>query len=99
MPGTPNSIRERFAVSSFAILPECPSAFGAGRISGQVADPQGNAVGDVHLKLLTMQRTLVRETASDQLGHFEFPDVGPGQYRVNAEVKRRNPLGEKRKPT
>ena len=57
-----------------------------GEISGKVLDMQGVAVAGARLLLVDSAGTLIRETESDQQGHFDFSGVAPGQYQLTAEI-------------
>lgn len=62
------------------------------RISGTVLDTQGVAVAGAHVKLAASVGTSIRETETDQQGHFDFNDIQPGQYRVSAEISSFAPI-------
>jgi hypothetical protein len=70
------------------ILVVCVHALRAapGGIAGQIVDPHGNPVSNARVSLLNNDRELVRETISDQDGHFIFGGVTPGSYYVRAKV-------------
>jgi hypothetical protein len=57
-----------------------------GEISGRVLDMQGVAVAGARLRLVDSAGTLIRETESDQQGHFDFSGVAPGPYQLPAEI-------------
>jgi hypothetical protein len=57
-----------------------------GRLSGKVLDPQGVAVGEVHVKLLNSTGSVVSETKSDTQGHFELAGIDAGEYELRAEA-------------
>ncbi|MGD0426157.1 MAG: TonB-dependent receptor [Candidatus Acidiferrales bacterium] len=55
-------------------------------------DTQGVAVAGAHVKLAASVGTSIRETETDQQGHFDFNDIQPGQYRVSAEISSFAPI-------
>ncbi len=58
----------------------------SGSIHGQIADPQGAAVAQAHLKLVNSGGELVTEAASDMQGNFVLAGIDPGVYQVRAEA-------------
>ena len=62
------------------------AGLGDGEISGRVLDMQGVAVAGARLLLVNSAGTLIRETQSDQQGHFDFSAVDPGPYQLTAEI-------------
>jgi len=55
-----------------------------GQISGTVVDPKGAAVAGVRLTI-SSAAGLRRETTSDTAGHYAFPLLPPGEYRLEAD--------------
>src|SRR5579863_5691659 len=53
---------------------------------GSVADPQGAAVVDASVTLLSLDREAALTTATDQRGHYEFHGVLPGKYTLKVNV-------------
>src|SRR5271167_1720935 len=84
--------RISFFISSLLLF-FCLQAAATGRVSGQVTDPQDNAVGNARLKLSKDGAAVVREAASEQDGKFNFTDVPPGRYHLSAEVSSFAPVG------
>jgi carboxypeptidase family protein len=62
------------------------AAMETGQISGRISDLQGAAVANARVKLFTSAGTLVRETASNAHGNFDFTNLKPGQYKVTVEA-------------
>jgi hypothetical protein len=60
------------------------SAWAETVISGALTDPQGKAVPAATIRLLHASGALVTETGTDDTGRFAFPNVAPGNYRINA---------------
>lgn len=73
----------------FALLSvlEC-SAFaqGAASINGTVMDPSQAAVADSTITLVNTDTRQVRTSKASGQGFFVFPDIGPGNYKLNAEA-------------
>jgi len=73
------------------ILPAI-SAFPAGTaatktdLTGSVVDPQGAAVVDASVTLLTHDREAAPVSVTDQQGHYEFRGILAGQYTLNLTV-------------
>jgi hypothetical protein len=53
---------------------------------GSVADPQGAAVAEVTVTLLSLDREAALTTATDKQGHYEFHDLLPGKYTLKGNV-------------
>jgi hypothetical protein len=73
----------------FLLLVACQNVLGApdpDRVSGKITDPEGTAVAGVHVKILSANRTVVRETVSDHRGAFDLGEIEPGKYKVSAET-------------
>ncbi|HLK32367.1 MAG TPA: carboxypeptidase regulatory-like domain-containing protein [Terriglobales bacterium] len=56
-----------------------------GRILGNVSDPTGAVLGGVSVKLTNEQTGVVQTTQTDKAGHYEFPAVTVGNYRLEYE--------------
>ena len=80
------------SVSFFFFCFHLPGA-APGRVAGQIFDPQGNPVANVHVRLLDARGETVRETMTDTEGRFHWADVEPGSYRVTAESSSFAPVG------
>jgi len=63
-----------------------------GQISGQVIDPQGLAVPNVKLQLVSQDTSAVLETDADEAGRYKFLNVPPGRYKVTAQAEGFNPF-------
>jgi len=87
--------RPRVYVLSVSFFFFCFHLSGAapGRVAGQIFDPQGNPVANVHVRLLDARGETVRETMTDTEGRFHWADVEPGSYRVTAESSSFAPVG------
>ena len=55
-----------------------------GQISGVIVDPQGAAVAGARITIVS-DAGLHRDTTSDAAGHYAFPLLPPGMYRLEAE--------------
>lgn len=83
------SVRQLRLVASVVLLISYLNVSAAselGRISGQVADPQGVPVAVVQVKLLDAAGTVVRTATTDQDGRFVMAGLDPGQYTLSAEI-------------
>src|SRR5690349_11385422 len=56
-----------------------------GRIQGNVSDPTGAVLAGVNVKLTNEQTGVVQTTQTDKAGHYEFPAVPVGNYRLEYE--------------
>jgi hypothetical protein len=56
----------------------------AGQISGRVVDSTGAAVANVAITLSNAATGATRSTVTTSSGDYEFPDVQPGVYRLQA---------------
>ena len=65
-------------VCALALRAQSPTT---GQIVGTILDPSGAVVAGAQVKL-TSQAGLERNTASDDTGHYGFPLLPPGTYRV-----------------
>jgi hypothetical protein len=57
-----------------------------GGLGGQIVDPSGGAIGAARVTIVHVATGFRRTVQSDGEGHFSFPHVQPGLYRVNAEA-------------
>ena len=71
-----------FVAASTLLL--CAQGTG-GRILGNVSDPTGAVLGGVSVKLTNEQTGVVQSTQTDKAGHYEFPAVPVGNYRLEYE--------------
>src|SRR5579864_6867147 len=56
-----------------------------GRILGNVSDPTGAVLAGVSVKLTNEQTGVAQTTQTDKAGHYEFPAVPVGNYRLEYE--------------
>src|SRR6266516_4129183 len=54
-------------------------------IRGTVSDPTGAVVPGANIMLENMGTAAVRNTITDNIGGYQFPQVPPGTYRIRAE--------------
>lgn len=52
----------------------------SGTVSGQVADPQGAAIGGASVRLIDVSTNGVRTTLTNETGRYDFVNVPPGTY-------------------
>ncbi len=55
-------------------------------VSGQVTDPTGALLPGATIELENVDTGTHRETVADSAGHYSFPQVRPGSYRINAKA-------------
>src|ERR1700722_4382840 len=60
----------------------------AGRIDGRVLDASGASIANVRLTLTESDTKVSRVGMSDANGFYEFADVLPGKYTLEAEATR-----------
>ena len=79
-----NVVRQAVLFSLFlaACEPVTPSA-AATRLDGVVLDQAGSVVSGASVRLFSLEK--VRETKTDDMGRFEFPDLAPGSYDLQVE--------------
>src|SRR5678816_2896691 len=53
-----------------------------GGIVGTVADPSGGAVPGATVKIVSLGTNEARTTSTSSAGTYSFPNLAPGQYRV-----------------
>jgi Carboxypeptidase regulatory-like domain len=58
---------------------------GAGRISGQVADPDGNVIPAATVQVVNQETQAKRETQSDAAGAYGVTGLPPGHYQINVQ--------------
>jgi len=63
-----------------------------GQISGQVSDPQGLAVPKAKLALTNMDTSVKLNAEADDVGHYSFPGLPGGRYRLDASADGFNPF-------
>jgi len=54
-------------------------------LRGWVLDPTGLPVGGAKISLENLATSEKRNTISDEIGSYQFPQVAPGIYRITAE--------------
>jgi hypothetical protein len=62
------------------------AAASASRLSGRVTDPQGAALSEATVRLISAAGALVSSTLSDADGNFDFGFVRDGQYSLAAQA-------------
>jgi len=55
-------------------------------VSGDVIDPQGQAIPGAIVQLLSEDRVAVAQAKADAQGHYQFPALAPGVYRLVADA-------------
>jgi len=58
----------------------------AGRFSGQVTDPDGNAIPGASIHVINQESLATREAKTDGLGAYLVPSVPAGRYQVVVEA-------------
>ena len=79
--------RARQAIGVFAVLVFLASwatAQSTGQLNGSVTDPSGASVAGVKITLTNPATGLQRTTTSNEAGLYQFLDVPPGDYRLEA---------------
>ncbi len=71
---------------SLLLTPSSLRAAAAGDISGRITDPQGSAVPNAKVKLISLADSSVREATSDEQGYFEFRLVKLENYHLAAQA-------------
>src|SRR5579863_771261 len=62
-----------------------PVALAASGLSGNVSDPQGSAVVGATITIRRQADSSRREVQTDNQGHFFFPAIDKGEYRLTVE--------------
>jgi len=60
---------------------------GGGSIVGTVKDPSGAAVVGAMVQAVNIETNEVRETATNEVGYYEFPLLPAGRYRLEAKIE------------
>lgn len=67
------------------------SSFAFGQIrsalQGRVLDNTGAAIGGARVELIDQATSIRRHATSSEAGNFGFPELNPGEYRVQASAK------------
>lgn len=70
------------ALFTRAQQPSAPSSASAGSVAGIVKDPSGAVVPGAHVELRSITGNFHETRISDRRGHFSFPSIPIGAYRV-----------------
>jgi hypothetical protein len=63
-----------------------PAQTGTSSVTGQVLDPQGQAIAGANVTLTSTETNAVRTQKSNDKGGFVFDLIPPGNYRLEAEA-------------
>src|SRR5215813_7414583 len=69
-----------------AVKPNALHAQATAAISGTIMDPSGAAIGVATVQVKNTGTNLTRTTTSDEVGRFRVPDLGIGEYDVEAST-------------
>ncbi len=78
-----------YVVMLIAVLGSC-SLFGqsaTARFSGQVNDPDGNAIPGASIQIVNQNTLAARAAKSDALGNYVVPSLPAGRYQINVEAE------------
>ena len=81
------SVKGTRAISMFAVLALLAASAAAqstSQLNGSVSDPSGASVPDATITLTDAATGLQRNTTSNRAGLYQFLDVPPGDYRLDA---------------
>lgn len=73
-----------FALTIFSGM--ASAQFGTGTLNGTVSDPTGAVIPSASLTLTDVETNASRKIVTDQRGRYSVPDLGIGQYRLQAEA-------------
>ncbi|HEY9125938.1 MAG TPA: TonB-dependent receptor, partial [Acidobacteriaceae bacterium] len=59
---------------------------GEGRISGQVADPQGGAIPGASVQVINQETLVKRQVQTNEVGAYDVPGLPSGRYQVIVEA-------------
>jgi hypothetical protein len=76
--------RAIFGLAAMALLATVASAQSTSTLNGRVSDPSGASVPSTKLTLTAASTGLQRTATSNSTGLYEFLDVPPGTYRLEA---------------
>ena len=79
--------RAIWCLAALALLAPLASAQSTSRLNGSVSDPSGAAVPGAKITLSAAATGLERTTTSNGEGLYQFLDVPPGTYRLEATAK------------
>jgi hypothetical protein len=81
----------RFAPAILLSVLSLPAMFGqavsVGSVSGAVTDQSGSAVPGVTVRMTETERGTVHTSVADPEGHYTFPNLPVGPYRLEAQAK------------
>jgi len=63
-----------------------------GKVTGQIADPQGLVIAGAKIYLVSQEGAEAPDTVSDETGHYTFASVTPGKYKLSVEAEGFNPF-------
>ena len=79
--------RALWGFTAFVLLAAAATAQSTSSLNGRVSDPSGAAVPDAKITLTEAATGLQRTTASNGSGLYQFVDVPPDTYRLEATAK------------
>ena len=77
-------------LSMLSVAPVCAQQ--ASSVTGNVTDPDGAAIAQARVTLHRASSDASQSTVTDAQGHFEFRDLDPGVYRLDADAPGFQPL-------
>jgi hypothetical protein len=82
------SVLAAAALAILALIPRPARSQGetTSAISGQVTDETGAAIGGAHVSIANVENGLKRSVETDEAGRFNFPQLTPGTYAVQASA-------------
>ena len=83
--------RAAILLSAFAILTFLTPAIRAQQVAvaqldGYVSDPSGQAIANAQVKAIEVDRNEVRLSTTDITGHYSFPGLPAGGYRLAEDI-------------
>src|SRR5579863_4971 len=57
------------------------------QLDGYVSDPSGQMIAGAQVKVTEIDRDQVHSTSSDITGHYSFPGLPPGTYKLEVSFK------------
>ncbi len=79
--------RAVFAVAVLALLATVATAQSTSLLNGRVSDPSSAAVPGTRITVTAADTGLQRTTTSNDAGLYQFPDLPPGTYRLDAAAR------------
>ncbi len=86
--------RALWTLAMFALLAAAAAAQSTSQLNGRVTDPSGAAVPGAKISLTAVDTGLRRTATSSGTGLYQFQDVPPGTYRLEAEASSFAPFSE-----